>query len=204
MLLYHGISIPEAYDNPNWSHAFLKWMQEIEWQYIPASVTITSKLTILKTLHLEYLNSANVLRKYCREHFKKDYYLLKSIPGIGGFLASAVLAELGDIRRFANEKQFSSYIGMIPSIHNSGGSEKTTGVTPRCKTLLRSYLIEAAWVAIRRDPEMQRYYRSHLGNNIKNIIVKVAHKLVTRILSVVKTGVPYKINHSSEPTLKPA
>lgn len=203
MLLYHGVSIPDQYDNANWSHAFIDWMQQLQWQTVPAGITISSKILILKTLHTQYLNSANELRKYCRHHFKKDYYLLKSIPGIGGYLASAILAELGDIRRFSNEKQFSSYIGMIPAIHNSGSTEKTTGVTPRSKTLLRSYLIEAAWVAIRRDPQMQAYYRKHIGNNIKNIIVKVAHKLVTRILSVIKTETPYQINYQVHSTLKP-
>lgn len=203
MLLYHGVRIPEQYDNPNWSHAFLDWLQQLNWEYKPASHALSSKLTILKTLHTEYLNSANELRRYCRQHHKKDYYLLKSIPGIGGYLASAVLGELGDLRRFKNEKQLSSYVGLVPAIHNSGASEKTTGITPRSKTLLRSYLVEAAWVAIRRDPEMQRYYRKHIGNNIKNIIVKVAHKLVIRMLSVIKNETPYQVNHHYSTTLKP-
>jgi transposase len=195
MLLYHGVVIPAPYDNPNWSHAFIDWMQQLKWQHAPAAIALRSKILILQTLHKEYLQAANELRKYCRTNYKKDYYLLKSIPGIGGYLASAILAELGDIRRFSNEKQFSSYIGMIPAIHNSGETERTTGITPRSKTLLRSYLIEAAWVAIRRDPAMQAYYRRHIGNNIKNIIVKVAHKLVTRILSVIKNETPYQVNY---------
>ncbi len=203
MLLYHGVVIPEQYDNPNWSHAFLDWLQQLQWQSAPASIAVRSKILILKTLHTEHLQTANELRKHCRIHFKKDYYLLKSIPGIGGYLASALLAELGDIRRFTNEKQFSSYIGMVPAIHNSGDTERNTGITPRSKTLLRSYLIEAAWVAIRRDPEMQAYYRKHIGNNIKNIIVKVAHKLVNRILSVIKNETPYKVNYQNHSALKP-
>lgn len=203
MLLYHGVLIPEHFDNPNWSRAFQEWLLQIEWQFAPAAITIRSKLTILKALHAEYLASANELRRYCRQHFNKDYYLLKSIPGIGGYLASAILAELGDIRRFANEKHFSSYVGLVPGIHNSGATEKTTGVTPRSKTLLRSYLIEAAWVAIRRDPQIQQYYRRHVGKNVKNIIVKVAHKLVTRILSIIKTETPYQVNYQNGSTLKP-
>jgi transposase len=203
LLLYLGVCIPEQYDNPNWSHAFLDWLKEIKWQNLPAAITIKSKLAILKALHSEYLQTANELRSYCRKYHKQDYYLLKSIPGIGGYLASALLAELGDIRRFQNQKQFSSYIGMVPSIHNSGASEKTTGMTPRSKGLIRSYLVEAAWVAIRRDPEMQSYYRKHIGNNVKNIIVKVAHKLVTRILSVIKNETAYKVNYQKLSTLKP-
>jgi transposase len=41
---------------------------------------------------------------------------LKSIPGIGGYLASVILAECGDLRRFNNEGQFSSYIGLVPEV----------------------------------------------------------------------------------------
>jgi transposase len=195
MLLYQGITVPQEFDNANWSKAFLQWLQEIQWTHFPATYSLHSKLRILSLLHTEYLQCANELRSYCRKQHKKDYYLLKSIPGIGGYLASAIIAELGDIRRFENESQFSAYIGMIPSMRNSGATEKTLGITPRSKGLIRSYLIEAAWVAIRRDPEMQAYYRKHFGKNIKNIIVKVAHKLVKRILSVIKNETLYLVNH---------
>ena len=199
MLLYHGITIPEQYDNPNWSKAFLYWLQEISWQFSPAAYSMHSKLRILNALHTEYLSCANELRSYCRKHHKKDYYLLKSIPGIGGYLAASLLAELGDLRRFNNEDELSAYIGMIPAMRNSGTTEKTIGITPRGKSLIRSYLIEAAWVAIRRDPQMQLYYRKQFGKNIKNIIVKVAHKLVKRILSVIKNERPYQVSSPNGP-----
>ena len=44
--------------------------------------------------------------------------------------------------------------------------------------------------------EMQVYYRKHYGKNVKNIIVKVAHKMARRILSVIKTETPYQVNYS--------
>lgn len=206
MLLYHGVVVPEAYDNPNWSHAFLDWLRGLKWLFAPAAYSLQSKVRLLQALHSEHLTSANELRAYCRKHHKRDYYLLKSIPGIGGYLAASVLAELGDLRRFANEDQLSAYIGMIPSIRNSGSTEKTTGLTPRSKSLIRSYLIEASWVAIRKDPELQVYYRKHYGANIKNIIVKVAHKLVRRMLSVIKNERPYQISYqnSNKSSLEPA
>lgn len=202
MLLYHGIVIPPQYDNANWSKAFLAWLQNLKWAFRPAAYSMESKLRILIHLHKEYLDCANELRSYCRTQHKKDYYLLTSIPGIGGYLAASVLAELGDLRRFKNEDELSAYIGMIPSMRNSGSTEKTIGITPRGQSLIRSYLIEAAWVAIRRDPEMQSYYRKHFGKNIKNVIVKVAHKLVKRMLSVIKNERAYQISYQQS-TLKP-
>ncbi|MBK9152499.1 MAG: transposase [Saprospiraceae bacterium] len=39
--------------------------------------------------------------------------------------------------------------GVVPGLHSSGGTEKALGITPRCRSLLRSYIIEAAWIAMR-------------------------------------------------------
>lgn len=195
LLLYQGIKIPEAHDNPNWTRSFIEWLKHIEWRSATGQQCLNSKLRVYEFIYGEYLELANQLRSHCRKHHKQDYYLLKSIPGIGGYLASALIAELGDIRRFGNEASFASYIGLVPMMRNSGGTENVFGVTPRCRGLLRSYIIEAAWVALRLDPQMQAYYRTHIGKNPKSIVVKIARKLLNRILSVIKTGKPYQINH---------
>lgn len=196
LLLFHGIRVPEEFDNPNWSKDFTQWLQDTKWTYATGTACMNSKLRILNLLKSEYLQTSNELRVWCRKQHKTDYYLLKSIPGIGGLLSAAILAELGDIRRFNNEREFSNCIGVVPGIHQSSESESKMGLTPRCKALLRSYLIESAWVAIRIDPEIQAYYRKHAGRNPKNVIVKVAHKMCRRILSVIKSGTPYQMNYS--------
>ena len=53
--------------------------------------------------------------------------------------------------------------------------------------------VEAAWQAIRADPVMQGYYRKHMGKDTKKIIIKVARKLLSRTLAVIKTETPYEI-----------
>ncbi|MBK9048950.1 MAG: IS110 family transposase [Bacteroidetes bacterium] len=196
LLLYHGMEVPKEFDSPNWSKAFIQWLMNIKWTHQTGKICLDSKLRMFNLIHEEYLQLANELRAYCRKHHKNDYYLLKSIPGIGGYLASAIIAEIGDLRRFSSEAQFASYVGIVPTIRNSGGAEKIQGVTPRCKGLLRSYIIESAWVAFRLDPEMQTYYRKHIGRNPKSIIVKIARKLLNRMLAVIKSGVPYQCSYS--------
>jgi transposase len=193
MLLFHGVEIPENYDTSHWTVEFKEWLSNLEWLSSCGKESMESKLRMLHFFHSEYLDVGNKLRAYCRKYHYQDYYLLTSIPGIGGFLAAAILSECGDLRRF-NEKQLSSYIGVVPGIFNSGGSESNLGVTPRANTILRPYIVESAWVAIRKDPEIQAYYKKHFGKNPKCIIVKVAHKMVRRILSVVKTGKAYEVN----------
>ncbi len=201
MLLYHSIKIPLEFDNPTWSNAFIQWLNNLQFPFQTGHFCLASKLRLYQAIYMEYLQLANELRAYCRKHYKKDYYLLKSIPGIGGYLASAILAEIGDLRRFSSEAQFASYVGIIPQIRNSGATEQIYGINPRCRALLRSYIIESAWVAFRLDPEMQAYYRTHIGKNPKRIIVKIARKLLNRMLSVIKNEQPYQINYS-KPNVK--
>ena len=196
MLLFYGVKVPDQFDNSNWSSDFVTWLEELKFSNTCGNLALQGKIRMYKFIKSEYLEIANQMRRHCRKNVKKDYYLLKSIPGIGGYLASVIIAECGDLRRFNNEGQFSSYIGLVPGIYNSGDNKKCLGITPRSRSQLRSYLVEAAWIAIRKDAEMQQYYRKHQGKNVKSIIVKVAHKMARRILSVIKTETPYQINRN--------
>lgn len=56
-------------------------------------------------------------------------------------------------------------MGLAPNVHQSGNNQRTMGMTPRPKRLLRSYFVEASWQAIRDDTVMQLYYRKHQGKN---------------------------------------
>lgn len=154
MLLYHGIIIPAELDNSYWTQAFVDWLDNIEMSHLPGNYSLQGKIRLYKFIKLEYQQTANQMRAYCRKHYNKDYELLRSIPGIGGFLSAVIIAECGDLRRFSNENQFASFIGLVPGIYNSGQSEKSLGITHRGRHQLRSYLVEAAWIAIRKDPAM--------------------------------------------------
>jgi len=191
-LLYYSIEVPKEYDNNNWCKSFIAWIEKLEWKYETGKESLQSKLRQLHFSYYEWLGVSNTLRSYVRKHYKKDYYLLRSVPGIGPLTAIGILAELGDIRRFRNLDRLASYVGLIPSVYSSGEVLQTKGLTPRSKRLLRSYLIEAAWTAVRRDMVLQEYYRSHSGKPANKIIVKVARKLLSRIWHVIKNEVYYQ------------
>ena len=90
-------------------------------------------------------------------------------------------------------KVLAGYVGLAPGIYQSGATSKALGMNPRCHRLIRSYFVEASWQAIRTDPVIQAYYLKHVGNDVKKIIVKVAHKLLSRTLAVIKTEIPYEV-----------
>lgn len=192
-LLYLGIEIPPEYDNPNWSHKFRNWIGSQTLEYYTANFTIKSLMEHFEFIDLQIRLVSTELRKYCRKHYKSDYYLLRSIPGIGGIMACGILSELGNLRQFKNFKQLASYVGLVPSIRQSGDNQTTVGLSPRANRLMRSYFVEATWQSLRFDPVMQNYYRSHQGKDTKRILIKVARKLLSRTLAVIKTETPYQI-----------
>lgn len=192
-LLYFGIAVPEEFDNDHWSHRFRDWVNNLIFAHPTARETLDSRMRSFRFVDQELRDVSTKIRAYCRKHYKKDYYLLRSVPGIGGIVACGIISELGDLRRFNSIKHLAGYVGLAPGIHQSGDNQRSAGITVRAHRLMRSYFIEASWQAIRTDPIMQAYYRKHLGKNVKSIIVKVARKLLSRTLAVIKTETPYAI-----------
>jgi transposase len=103
-----------------------------------------------------------------------------------------MLAELGDIRRFARLEELAAIVGLVPGIYQSSDKKISLGLSKRSNRYLRSLLIEATWVAVRTDMTLQQYYRKHVHKEPNKAIIKVAHKLLNRIRAVVISGVPYQ------------
>ena len=192
-LIYFGIKIPPEMDNANWTGAFREWVKNLEWKHETASYMMQTNIEQVEYLHYKINDVGNLLRKYCRENYKRDYDLLMTIPGIGPLTAICFISEIGDVSRFKNFKQLSCLVGMMPTTYQSSDTNRTQGLTPRALRIMRSYLVEAAWQAVRIDPVLREYYKSHKGKKPNDIIVKVARKLLSRAYGVLRTGMEYEI-----------
>ena len=93
-----------------------------------------------------------------------------------------ILTELYDISRFSSLDKLASYTGLIPDIKSSGEMEYTAGITHRRNPTLRMVLIEASWVAVRKDPAlMMAFNKFSLRMKKTAAIVHIARKLLNRI-----------------------
>ena len=70
---------------------------------------------------------------------------LQTMRGMALVNAATLIAELGDLSRFANARQLMAYLGLVPSEHSSGASVKRGGLTKAGNKAARRRLIEAAW-----------------------------------------------------------
>lgn len=75
---------------------------------------------------------------------------LASIPGIGPVSASAIVATVGDARRFRTGRDFAAWLGLVPSQHSSGGKTVLGPITKMGDRYLRSLLVLGATAMLRR------------------------------------------------------
>ena len=125
--------------------------------------------------------------------YKKLYYLLRTINGIGPLTAASLITEIGNMQRFPSFAELNSFIGLMPMEHSSGERELKGRLTVRKHRQLRSDLVECAWTAKRTDPALSLYYNNQLkkGKEPKMVVVKIARKLLSRIRYVWLTEQPY-------------
>lgn len=196
LLRFHGVEIPEQfmrYSIGNWSKRFLKWLKEVQLSTEYGRKTLDFHIEQFERLRGMLLQETRVIRTISRTApFSEWIRLLTSVPGIGMITAISLLVELDDITRFKNADQLASYIGLIPMCHSSGEKEGVGDITIRKHAMLRCYLIEAAWIAIRKDPTMTMAYEDYRKRmNPQKSIVKIARKLVNRIFFVLKRRQAY-------------
>ena len=70
---------------------------------------------------------------------------LQTMRGMALVNAATLIAELGDLSRFANPRQLMAYLGLVLSEHSSGTSIRRGGLTKAGNSAARRLLIEAAW-----------------------------------------------------------
>ena len=119
--------------------------------------------------------------------------LLTTIPGVGLITSYTILAEIGDINRFPNAHKLARYIGIVPSLHQSGQINHSGRITKQGNKYLRTAFVESAQTAIKRDAYLQRYFeniRKKKGYCVA--IVAVGHKLVKSTYHILKKGCAYR------------
>jgi transposase len=108
--------------------------------------------------------------------------LLRTIPGIGLTTSFVLFTELVDIHRFRKLDHLCSFIGLVPSTASSDTKVRVNGITPRHNKYLRYLVIEAAWIAVRKDPALTAAYNELTkGMTKQRAIIRIAKKLTNRI-----------------------
>jgi transposase len=113
-----------------------------------------------------------------------DVRRLRTVPGIGLLTGTALVAFIGDARRFPTGRRFASFLGLVPRENSTGQTRRLGPITKRGDTYLRTLLIHGAravlWHAKKTpDPDRIRKWALEVertrGHNIA--AVALANKM---------------------------
>ncbi len=128
-----------------------------------------------------------------------DYQLLQTIPGIGPVFALTILAEAGDLRRFAHHRQFLKYCGLDLAKSQSGTLRGHERLSKRGNGRLRCAFWFAGRVAVRlRESSIRDKYERYTAAEPKSsdrrrkAYTAIAAKMARITFAVIKTGRPYR------------
>jgi transposase len=69
---------------------------------------------------------------------------LRTVPGIGLLTATALVAFVGNVKRFSSGRRFASYLGLTPREYSSGGRRRLGHISKRGDNYIRMLLIHGA------------------------------------------------------------
>ena len=83
---------------------------------------------------------------------------LRSINGVADKTIFAVLSECGDISRFRSGQAFIGFLGLYPTLHQSGNSTKYGKLAKRGAKLAKLAIYQAAIACVRHNDELKKVY----------------------------------------------
>lgn len=147
-----------------------------------------------------YTARVKALEKLLAEHLQKEgklaqrIALLKTHPGVGVVVACQFAVELFHYRQFDSSRQLFKYLGLSPTVRQSGQRSVRGNISSVSNSRLRTNLIQAAWRWIAVDVKArQDYYRllNNCGQIKQKAIVGMARKLSGHLWVMLVRNQPY-------------
>jgi transposase len=151
---------------------------------INASATIMRQLTY----QIEEIEKAVLAKAKLRKEFRG----LLSLPGIGDILGLTIMLETGDIRRFPEVGDYSSYCRCVRSARSSNGKSKGEGNRKNGNRHLSWAYVEAANKARRHYPIIDRYYQKKMSRTNQAVAIKaISNKLARATYYILRDQAVY-------------
>lgn len=186
-LLRHGYH----YNRPAWTLLHRRWLAGLRFEHTVHNIVLEDCIAAVE--------AATARRERLEAHIEAvlpDWSLapvvraLQALRGVALVAAATLVAELGDITRFANPRQLMAYLGLVPSEHSSGGTRRRGEITKAGNGAARRVLIEAAWsyrfpARISRE---QLLRQESLAKPIRDTAWKAQERLCRRYRKLARAG----------------
>lgn len=143
-LLRHGVG--GFTGKSNWTQAHFRWFETVKFDQPAQQIVFQEYIDIIKASikrvqgldqHIEVTARASGVWTIIEA--------LMALRGVSLLTAATIMAEVGDLSRFASAPQLMAYLGLVPSESSSGPTKSRGGITKTGNSHVRRVLVEAAW-----------------------------------------------------------
>jgi transposase len=138
ILAKHGIQRPYS---DLFGPAGMKFLADIELRESPRQ-----RLDSTLSLIADFTREIDATSREIDARATENAYVpvLCQIRGVGRYIAMLIIAEVGDIDRFANARRLCSWAGLTPTVRSSDGKARLGHISSQGSRALRWALVEAA------------------------------------------------------------
>ncbi len=164
----------------NWTQAHYRWMEEVKFEHPVQQIVFQEYVDTVKamTKRIDALDK-QIERAAGESVFWPVIEGLMALRGVNLLTATTIVAEIGDLRRFASAPQLMAYLGVVPSEHSSGGTKSRGGITKTGNGHVRRVLVEAAWTY--RHPARKTAVLQRRAEQTSDAVQEIAWKAQKRL-----------------------
>ena len=131
--------------NDNWSTQHLRWLTELVLPHSSQQIVLQEMIqTITERLAREKRLANELFHQVKHWRFYSVVKALQAVRGIKLLIATGVVAELGDLRRFDHPRKLMAYLGLVPSEHSSSDKRRLGSITKCGNGRARRLLVQGA------------------------------------------------------------
>jgi transposase len=176
-LLRHGKRFEGKH---NWTQAHYRWLEGVKFEQATQQIVLQEYIDTVSVLSKRLDALDEHLQSAARESvFWPVIEALMALRGVSLLTATTIVAEIGDLKRFASAPQLMAYLGVVPSEHSSGGTKSRGGITKTGNGHVRRVLVEAAWTY--RHPARKTAVLQRRAERAPEVVQDIAWKAQKRL-----------------------
>jgi len=175
----------------NWTKEHLQWIGRQEFEHEAQRRVLTDYVKAVEDATARERQLTEDLAEVIKG--SRLFPLIKALQAFRGIrliTAVTIAAELVDLKRFGSPRQLMAFLGLVPSEHSSGQSQRRGRITRTGNSHVRRILIEAAW-SYHFQPRMSRAIRQRnegVAPGVQRLAWKAQKRLHHRLYYLISKG----------------
>ena len=174
-----------------WTQAHINWLASQKLEHIEQRIAFEEMLLAVRQAQERIARLEHAIRAAVPDwSLAAVVTALMAVRGLDLISASAFLAEIGDLSRFATPRELMGYLGLVPSEHSTGEKVKRSGITKAGNRRARRILVECSW-SYRHPPRVGKKKLAKVAavpRPVQEIAWKAQSRLAARYRALTRKG----------------